>query len=170
MVLYTLMRMEQSTVYLSWKSPSYLFKKRDKEFFRNIAAIVFLLLVILFFAREFPLILAVLSVAFLVYVFSTVQPDEVSHRITSIGIESGTRFYPWESLREFWIEKQWDQTMVVVIPNTGPKILLILRGVTEKSVKDVLSRFIVFQEVPQKTFTDSAASWLSKKVPLEKTA
>src|SRR5476651_2211472 len=100
---------ESKTVYLSWKSPSRLFKKRDKEFFRNIAAIVFLLLVILFFAKEFPLILAVISVSFLIYVFSTVPPEEVSHTISNLGIESAGHFYRWEDLDEFWFDEQWGQ-------------------------------------------------------------
>jgi len=157
-----------STTYLTWKSPSRLFKKRDKEFFRNIGAIVFLLLVILFFAREFPLILAVVSITFLVYVFSTVPPEEVSHKITSLGIESSGHFYTWETLVEFWFEKQWDQTMVVVVPVIGTRVIMLLSDVNEKSVQDILSRFIPFREVPQKSVVDNAASWLSKKIPLEK--
>jgi len=155
---------------LTWSSPSRLFKKRDKEFFRNVAAIVFLLLVILFFAREFPLILAVVSVTFLVYVFSTVPPEDIPHKITSLGIESGGHFYIWDNLVEFWFEKQWDQTMVVVVPVVGPRVIMILGSISEKTVQDILSRFIPFREVPQKSVVDNAASWLSKKIPLEKTA
>jgi hypothetical protein len=162
--------MEYSTVYLSWKSPSRLFKKRDKEFFRNIAAIVFLLLVILFFAREFLLIFAVVSLAFLIYVFATVPPEDIPHKITSLGIETGERFYPWETLKEFWFENQWDKEILVIATVAGSKVIMILDGVTEKSVKDIMTRFLPMQEEPKKSFVDTAASWLSKKVPLEKTA
>jgi len=167
---YTYKSMEYSTVYLSWKSPSRLFKKRDKEFFRNIAAIVFLLLVILFFAREFPLILAVISITFLIYVFATVPPEDILHKITNLGIETGERFYPWETLKEFWFEKQWDKEMVVIVPLVGPRIMMILDGVSNESVEEIMKRFLPMQEEPRKSFVDNAASWLSKKVPLEKTA
>ena len=55
---------KEEEVYVTWSSPSRLFKKRDKEFFVNILAIVFLLSVILVFVREFVLIATVLSIVF----------------------------------------------------------------------------------------------------------
>lgn len=161
---------EQRIVYLSWKSPARLFKKRDKDFFRNIAAIVFLLLVILFFAREFPLILAVISITFLVYVFSTVPPEEIEHVVTNKGIETAGKVYKWEELKEFWFEEQWGQEMVTIVPEIGTRIILLLSTVSKDRITDVLTRFIRLEETPQKTFVDNAATWLSKKIPLEKPA
>jgi len=158
----------QRTVYLAWKSPSRLFKKRDKEFFRNIAAIVFLLLVILFFAREIALILAVVSIAFLVYVFSTVPPEEIEHIITNKGIESGGREYKWETLKTFWFEKQWGQWMVVIVPEAGPRLIMLLADIDKERIKDILIKFLKFEEEPQKTLVDNAGTWLSHKIPLEK--
>ena len=106
----------EEEVYAEWSSPSRLFKKRDREYFINIAAIVFLLSVILVFAREFVLIATVLSIVFLIYVLSTVPPEDVKHRLTSLGIESTGHFYRWEELADFWLEEQWGQTMIIVRP------------------------------------------------------
>lgn len=156
------------TVYVTWKSPSRLFKKRDKEFFRNIAAIVFLLLVILFFAKEFPLILAVISVSFLIYVFSTVPPEEVSHTISNLGIESAGHFYRWEDLDEFWFDEQWGQKILVIVPITGTRFIILLGDTSPAHIKEFLMRFIHFREEPKRTVVDNAASWLSEKIPLEK--
>ena len=89
---------ENQEILLLWSSPARLFKKRDKEYFTNIGAIVFLLVVILVFAREFVLIAAVLSIVFLVYVLSTVPPENVEHKITNLGIESAGHYYRWEEL------------------------------------------------------------------------
>lgn len=161
---------EHRTVYISWKSPSRLFKKRDKEFFRNIAAIVFFLLVILFIAREVPLMMAVLAIVFLVYVFSTVPPEEVEHTISNIGIESAGHLYKWETLSEFWFEEQWGQKMVVIVPEIGTRLIMLLGDVGQERIKEILTRFIRYREEPKKTVIDNAASWLSKKVPLEKPA
>lgn len=158
----------RETIYISWKSPSRLFKKRDKEFFRNIAAIVFLLLVILLFAKEFLLIFAVVSVTFLVYVFSTVPPEEVTHSISNVGIESAGHFYQWDQMVEFWFDEQWGQRYIVIVPHIGPRIIMLLGDISEKELRDVLMRFIHYREEPQKTVVDSAASWLSQKIPLEK--
>jgi len=138
---------KREEVYLSWTSPSRLFKHRDKDFFTNIAAIVFLLTVILVFAREYLLILALLSIAFLVYVLSTVPPEEVKHRITNLGIESVGHFYRWEE-----------------------RIIILLAGQDRAKVRELVAKNIPFREQPEKSWVDNAAHWLTEKIPLEKPA
>lgn len=161
---------KEEEVYLSWTSPSRLFKKRDKEYFTNIAAIVFLLSVILVFAREFVLIAAVISIVFLVYVLSTVSPEEVPHKITNLGIESAGHFYRWEELFEFWFETQWGQTMLILRPYLGARIIVLLGSEKEEKVRELIAKHIPFREHPEKTWVDNAASWLTQKIPLEKPA
>jgi hypothetical protein len=155
-------------VLLAWSSPSRLFKKRDKEYFTNIGAIVFLLIIILVFAREFLLIAAVVSIVFLIYVLSTVPPEDVSHRITNLGIESAGHYYRWEELSEFWFEEQWGQLLLVLRPIFGTRIIILL-GVQDKTlVRKLIAQYIPFREKPEKSWVDNASSWLSKKIPLEK--
>ena len=159
---------EKEEVYLTWTSPSRLFKKRNKEYFTNIAAIVFLLTVILIFAREYVLVAAVLSIVFLVYVLSTVPPEDVQHRISTLGIESAGHFYRWEDLVDFWFEEQWGQTMLMLRPILGTRIIILL-GIEEKAeIKKIIEKHLPFREQPEKTWVDNAASWISKKIPLEK--
>jgi hypothetical protein len=155
-------------IYLSWTSPSRIFKRRDKEYFTNIGAIVFLLSVILVFAREFVLVAAVLSIVFLIYVLSTVPPEDVKHIISNLGIESAGHFYRWETLGEFWFEEQWGQGMLVIHPYFGPRILILLGSEDRNSVKNAVAKHIPYREQPEKSWVDSAASWLSHKIPLEK--
>jgi len=158
----------QQEVLLAWSSPSRLFKKRDKEYFTNIGAIVFLLVIILVFAREFLLIAAVVSIVFLIYVLSTVPPEDVSHRITNLGIESAGHYYRWEELSEFWFEEQWGQALLVLRPIFGTRIIILL-GVQDKDlVRKLMAQYIPFREKPEKSWVDNASSWLSKKIPLEK--
>jgi hypothetical protein len=155
-------------VLLSWSSPSRLFKKRDKEYFTNIGAIVFLLVVILIFAREFLLIAAVVSIVFLIYVLSTVPPEDVSHRITNLGIESAGHYYRWDELGEFWFEEQWGQVLLVLRPKLGMRIILLLGAQDKVLVRKLIAQYIPFREKPEKSWVDNASSWLSKKIPLEK--
>ena len=158
----------QQEVLLAWSSPSRLFKKRDKEYFTNVGAIVFLLVIILVFAREFLLIAAVVSIVFLIYVLSTVPPEEVTHRITNLGIESAGHYYRWEELSEFWFEEQWGQVLLVLRPIFGTRIIILL-GVQDKAlVRKLIAQYIPFREKPEKSWVDNASSWLSKKIPLEK--
>ncbi len=162
------MENQSAQTLLAWTSPSRLFKKRDREYFVNIGAIVFLLSIILVFAREFVLIAAVLSIVFLIYVLSTVPPEEVSHRITNLGIESAGHFYRWEELADFWLEEQWGQTMMVVRPYLSPRVLILLGSQDREKVRELVAKHIPFRSEPEKTWVDNAASWLTKKIPLEK--
>ncbi|KKU88076.1 MAG: hypothetical protein UY16_C0014G0036 [Candidatus Gottesmanbacteria bacterium GW2011_GWA2_47_9] len=159
---------EQKEVYLSWSSPSRLFKRRDREYFTNVGAIVFLLIIILVFAREFLLIAAVVSIVFLIYVLSTVPPENVEHRITNLGIESAGHFYRWEQLGEFWFEEQWGQVLLKLRPVMGPHIIILLADQDKPQVRELVAKHIPFRQQPEKTWVDNAASWLMKKIPLEK--
>lgn len=159
---------KREEVYHSWSSPSRLFKKRDREYFTNIAAIVFLLSIILVFAREFLLIAAVLSIVFLIYVLSTVPPEEVSHRITNLGIESVGHFYRWETLGDFWFEEQWGQTMLVLRPYLAPRVIILLGEKDRENVRGLIAKHIPYREQPDRTWVDNAAHWLTNKIPLEK--
>lgn len=158
----------QEEVYISWESPSRLFKKRDKEYFTNIGAIVFLLSIIFVFAGEYLLIAAVLSIVFLIYVLSTVPPENVKHKITSLGIDSAGHFYRWEELHDFWFESQWGQTMMVVRPLLSARVIILLGSESKDTVRALVAKHIPFRETPEKTWVDNAASWLTQKIPLEK--
>lgn len=155
-------------VYAEWSSPSRLFKKRDREFFVNIAAIVFLLCVILVFAREFVLIATVLSMVFLIYVLATVPPEDVKHRITSLGIESAGHFYRWEEFADFWFEEQWGQVMMIVRPYLSARLIILLGSQPKMRIRDFVAKHIPFREEPDRTWIDNAAHWMSEKIPLEK--
>lgn len=161
---------EKTETLLAWTSPSRLFKKRNKEFFTNIAAIIFLLIVILIFAREYMFIIAVLSIAFFIYVMSTVPPEDVKHKITSLGIESVGHFYRWDSLVEFWFDSQWEQTMMVIRPIVGSRIIILLGQEDKNNVKELVSKHIPFREQPERSWVDNAARWITEKIPLEKTS
>jgi hypothetical protein len=164
----TLPKSEEHEVLLSWFSPSRLFKRRDKDYFKNIGAIVFFLSIIFFFMKEFLLIVAILSVVFLVYALSTVPPENVKHKITNLGIESADHFYPWDSLVDFWFEEQWGQTMLMIRPQIGVRITILLGDQHKDHVRDLVAKYIPFREKPMKSWVDNAAHWLTEKVPLEK--
>jgi hypothetical protein len=159
---------EFTEVYLQWRSPSRLFKRRDREYFTNIGAIVFFLTVILIFAREFVLVAAVLSIVFLIYVLSTVPPEDVDHRMTNMGIESAGHFYRWEELAEFWFEDQWGQTKFTLRPVIGPLIVILVGSANSEEIRKIAEKHIAYRETPQKSWVDNTATWLAKKIPLEK--
>ena len=155
-------------VHLEWESPSRLFKKRDREYFTNIGAMVFFLSVILIFVKEFVLIAAVLSIVFLIYVLSTVPPEDIKHKLTNMGIESAGHFYRWEELSEFWFEEQWGQKMLVVAPFASSRLIILLGAQHQAKVREIVAEYIPYREQPQRSFVDNAARWITEKIPLEK--
>lgn len=156
-------------VLLSWKAPARPFKKQSREYFTTIGAMVFLIALILLFLKEFLLIGAILALVFMVYILSTVKPEEITHKITNKGILTGKRTYKWENLGRFWFSTKWGNNILNVENFLGlPSRLTVLLAETPKEkVKKVLEEYIIFEK-PEKNFIDKAASWLSKKVPLEK--
>lgn len=159
----------EQKVILTWKSPSRPFKKRDKEFFTTIGAIVFLIAVILFLLKEFLLIGVILALMFVVYVLSTTEPETVEHSITKGGLVSIGQIYKWDELSAFWFTERWGQTILTVsskLKQWGRVIILVPKELKEK-VKDEIQAHLIFKEIPEKNWLDNAAEWLSKKVPFE---
>lgn len=161
---------DSQEVLLTWNAPARLFKRRDKEFYTNIGAIVFLLVIILIFAHEFFLIAAVLSIVFFVYVVSTVPPEEVRHRIINLGLDNAGTLYRWDDLLDFWVEEQWGQVMFIVRQKYGTRLILLVPENHKAKARELLAKHIPFLEKPDKTWVDNAAHWLSHKVPLEKSS
>lgn len=159
---------ERSKVLLSWKAPMRPFKKRDKEYYTTIGAIVFLLAVILLFLKEWLLIAVMIALAFVSYVLASVPPGEVEHVLTNKGVKTGGKFYAWGDLQQFWFSQKWGQLMLVIGVKTGfPGRLLLMLGDQDKTgVSKVVGKYLELNR-PELTWGDRAARWLSRKVPLE---
>ncbi len=156
---------------LSWKSPSHPFKKRNRIFYQTVAAITFLLVVIVFFLHEFMLMGVILAVAFLVYVISTVPPIEVEHKVTPLGFENAGRLFRWAELVAFWFEDRWGfKTLVIQTRLPLPaQIRAVLAEVGELKVKEIVGKYLLYMEKAPKSWTDKFSDWLNKKIPLETT-
>ena len=154
---------------LTWKSPSRPFKRRDKEFFTTVGAIVFLIAVILLLLKEFLLIGVILSLMFIAYVLSTTEPEIVEHTITNRGIKSMGHEYDWEDFSRFWFTEKWGQPILTLSfkVKTILQVIILVPKEIQSNVKEELQNYLTYQEKPEKNSFDSAAEWLAKKVPLE---
>ncbi len=156
-------------ILLSWKSPSHPFKKRDRVFYQTVAALTFLMVVIVLLLHEFMLIGVILSLTFVVYAISTVPPVEVEHKITPLGFENAGRFFRWVELVAFWFEEKWGNKTLVMqtrIPFPG-QVRAVLKDTSEDKIKGVMGKYLFFLEKPPKSFVDNFSDWLSRKIPLE---
>jgi len=160
---------EPLKVLLTWQSPSRLFKKKSREHFATIGAIVFLVAIILVFLQEWFLIAVIVSLVFFAYVLSTVKPEEVEHQITNKGIVTNGKNYFWEQLQRFWFEEKDNQAVLSIDGQDRLPIRLVILLSSEKKeeVKKALLQYLP-EDKPEKTWTDKAGEWISRQIPLEK--
>lgn len=157
---------------LKWTSPSRPFKKRDRDFFTTIGAMAFLIIVILFFMKEWLLIGAILALIFVVYSLNTVPPENIEHTITAKGIISAGHTYEWVSLSEFWFSQKYGHHLLLIQTKLRfpPRLILLTNGESREEIQKILSPHLLYKENPDKNWMDNAADWLQKKVPLEKSS
>ncbi len=158
-------------VLLSWKSPSHPFVKRSPVYYQTLAALTFLFVVIVYFFHDYLLIGVILSIAFVVYIVSSVPPVEVKHEITPLGFRNAGRLFRWIELYAFWFEKKWNKEVLVIQTQlaTPTQIRAVLENISKEQLKEVVGKYLLYLESPPKTFTDRFSHWLSKKIPLDTT-
>ena len=155
-------------VLYTWTAPSRIFKRRSREFYTTVGALVLLLSIILFFAKEFLLIGVILAVGFVSYVLASVPPESVEHIFTNKGVRTGEKLYLWQVLGRFWWVEKWHQTYITIeTPGRIPSVLILLVGEGNKDEINSIVRTYLINDKPQPTWIDKAAKWLQEKVPLE---
>lgn len=157
----------EETLY-SWDAPVRPFKRRSKEFFTTIAAIIFLVSVILFLAKEFLLIGAILATGFLAYVLASVEPEHTKHILTNKGIRTADKLLTWDQLGRFWWQDKWGvDTLHVETPTQFPGRIIMVLGQGDKSaIENHLKQYLIMEQ-PEPSWLDNASQWLSDKIPLE---
>ena len=153
----------------TWQAPARPFKRRDKEFWTTIIAIVILVGLILFFVKEWFLIAAIISLTFVYYVLSTVEPEEMEYKITNRGIIYAGQTYVFENISQFWFSEKYGQKAVNLELRGGGlvgRITILLGKGDQAKIKEILLKYLIEDEV-KPNFLDNASKWLSEKVPLE---
>lgn len=152
----------------SWRAPTRPFKRRDREFWTTVLSIAFLVGLILFFVKEWLLIAAIVSLIFVYYVLSTVEPEEAEYKLTNRGVIYAGQTYPWEEIKQFWFSEKYGQKTVNFSLQAGllSRLVILIGKGNETEIKKILTKYLL-EEEPQPSFLDKAAAWLQKKIPLE---
>jgi hypothetical protein len=159
---------EEKTLF-EWEAPERAFKKRDKDFWITVIAILVLFSVILFFIQEFFLIMALVSLLFLYYVLATVPPENVKNKITNRGVYFGKSQYDWDILELFWFRKNLDSELLEFETdlNVPRQITLVINEEDKEKIKEiVLKKLPLIESSP--TFVDKLTKWFTDRLPLEK--
>lgn len=121
----------------------------------------------MFFVEGWMPVAVIIAFLFLVYVMSSVPPEEVVFQITTQGIKIGEGKYLWGEAVRFWFSEKWGQRMVNVdLVRLPGRISFLLGQAKESEVKETLEKYLPY-EVARPSWLEKSSDWLSKKVPLE---
>ena len=152
-----------------WMAPERAYQKKDRDFWITVISILLLVSVILFFVKEFFLIVALVSVLFLYYVLSTVPPQDIKYKITNRGIYFGENRYEWDMFTRFWFKTSLSNEMIhfETILRFPSQISLVINKEDKERIKElVVKKLPLIEESPN--FVDKLTKWGVSKLPLEK--
>src|SRR3990167_3231537 len=99
---------------LTWTAPARPFKRRDREFYITIIAIAGIVGLVLFLIEGFMPVILIVSLVFLFYVLSTVEPENIEYKITNKGIKVVDKRTDWSLINRFWFSRRFDSELLVV--------------------------------------------------------
>lgn len=155
---------EPEKLLFSWKAPERPFKKREKAFWVRIITVAAIFGLILFIAEGAMPVILLVSVIFLFYILSTVEPPEVEYSITNQGIKIAGKLTFWTFMRRFWLSKRLNSEVLVFDTTFFPgRLELVINPKDkEKIIKDV-EKYVI-QEENEPTSFNKASNWLSEKL------
>jgi len=162
-------QVKQAKALIAWKSKSRPFQKRGKDYFLSLLLLLLLFIFIALITREFLLIAVGVSLIFVAFVLAKVEPGEIEHKITKNGIVSGNHAYLWEELKYFWFSKKAGSEILNIETRLRfpARLIILVDTVSVAGVKNLLSKYLPFREVPEFTFLDRWADRLAKLLLLE---
>ncbi len=89
---------------LTWSAPEYEDRERSRDWFWALGIIgVTTTIAALIFGNYFFAVLLILSTV-LLGIFATKKPEMVSYELNPMGLKIGSRLYPYENIKSFWIQ------------------------------------------------------------------
>lgn len=149
-----------------WRAAARPFKKRDREFSITVISISAVIGLILFFIEGWLPVAVVVSIVFLIYVLTTIAPEEIDYKITTRGIViSGSR-NSWNTLGRFWFSSRFDSELLIVeSANLAGRIEVVIDPTKKDEMTRELSRYLLLEEVPPSRI-ERTANWLSRRMSL----
>ena len=149
----------------TWTAPARPFKRRDRRFYVTTFSIAGIVGLILFLAEGFMPVLLIISIVFLYYVLSTVEPESIDYKITNLGVKVGGNRTDWANFKRFWFTKRFDNDMLVLETMSIPgRMEMVITPEIKENIKKEISEFVPYEEVPA-TGIDNFIDWVSKKIP-----
>jgi hypothetical protein len=150
---------------IAWQATARPFKRRNREFYITVIAIAAVIGLILFLVEGFMPVILIISLVFLFYVLSTVEPEEIQYKLTNKGIYIAERKTEWENLIRFWFSRRFDSQLLIIETFSLPgRLELVIDPGQKDEIRKTLLNYIPEEETPASGL-DRAANWFSKRLP-----
>lgn len=158
-------RREPENDLFSWTAMSRPFKRRGREFYVTLFAIVGLVGLILFIAEGAMPVVLLIALVFLFYVLSTVPPEEIQYKITNKGIRVADKRTDWGLMGRFWFTRRFDSDLLIIETFALPgRMEIVIRSEDEETIRKSLSAYLPEEEV-KPSGLEKVTAWVSGKLP-----
>ena len=107
----------------------------------------------------------IISLVFLFYVLSTVEPEDIFYRLTNRGIEVSQVKTSWEEINRFWFSRRFDQELLILEKFGFPgRLEVVVNADDIKKLREIISKYVPEEETPPSSM-DKVATWFAKKLP-----
>ncbi len=150
----------------SWRAPARPFKRRDREFWITVLAMVVIGGLIIFVVEGYMPVILIIAVVFLFYILNTVEPEELQYTVTNKGIKIGDKKNRWADMGgRFWFTNKFENKVLIIETYDFPYRLeiMVLNNEIEK-LRKTLKQYLIEEEIPASKL-DKASDWFSNKLP-----
>ena len=148
-----------------WTAPARPFKRRDKQFYVTTFAMAGIVSLVLFLAEGIMPVILIISLVFLYYVLSTVQPEDIEYKITTKGIKIAGKLTEWGRINRYWFTERFDNDLMIVDTVLLPgRIEFVTNKEIMEKLKREVSAYIPYEEAPPATL-DKVTNWFAQKIP-----
>ena len=157
---------EKENILVEWSARTRPFKRYSREVYVQVISVAVLFGLILFLIEGIMPVLLIAAVVFLFYVFSTVEPDNVSYQMTSYGVRVGGDLKGWDEMGRYWFTTRTGHEILVMETFSAPwRMELVIDSKSRKKIEENVSKYLHKHENPI-TYIDKASSWVSGRLKL----
>jgi len=150
---------------VSWLAPSRPFKRRSKDFYVTLVTMASVVGLVVFLVEGFMPILLLISLLFLFYVLSTIEPETIEYQITNLGVRIADKTTRWEMMGKFWFTKRFgNELLIIEVFRIPGRIELIVNSDMKTEIKKELEQHLTHQEIPASNL-DKVVERFSKFFP-----
>lgn len=135
-------KMVQNIDLYKWEAPIRIQFPFDMKVFLGIVGLCLLFILYLAVLGHYGLMFSIAALLFFLYVAGTTEPIQVSHSITTRGVDTMDKLYEWYMLKSFYFTKKNDTNFLIVETRLRyPSTLIMLID-----PKDMTSVFLLLQD------------------------